>query len=106
MIPHRNSENYVAPAIVRASPSTNKYENTVIIARRAKQIASHQREKFYNELENADLLDMSDESVRSNLRQRQRIARKYQRMDKPVLMAKHACTAEELIYSYMEAGEA
>lgn len=96
----------MAPAIVRVSPSTNKYENTVIIARHAKQIASHQREKFYNELENADLFDMSDESARSNVRQRQRIARKYQRMDKPVVMAKYACTSGELIYSYMDAEEA
>ncbi len=90
---------------MRDSSSTNKYESTVIIAQRAKQIVSEQREKFYNELENADLLDMSDESVRSNVRQRQRIARKYQRMDKPVLMAKDAYTAKELIYSSMEEEE-
>lgn len=81
------------------SPSANVYENTVLIAKRSKQILSGMRFSFLAELEELEDMEGYIENSR-NSRKQQQLSKKYEKMPKPVVIAIKDATEGSLMYSY------
>ncbi|MEM7173676.1 MAG: DNA-directed RNA polymerase subunit omega [Bacteroidota bacterium] len=81
------------------SPSENVYENTVLIGKRARQLVLQRRADFVADLE--DFKDDFMDAIQDNAYM-ENLAKKYERMNKPVVAASKQVQEGAIVYKYPE----
>jgi len=84
---------------VEHSPSENVYENTILVAKRARQILLQRRADFATELEEFGGEENLMDAIQDTSYQ-ERIAKKYEKKPKPITLAIKDVQEGNIIYSY------
>ncbi|HLP35153.1 MAG TPA: DNA-directed RNA polymerase subunit omega [Amoebophilaceae bacterium] len=98
-----NKKLYLAPKNIHdlIAPTGNIYESTVVIIKRAKQIATNKKEALDRKLEL--FASISEEKDPLDAQKQYEITQYYEKLPKPVLEATREFLEEELEFRYLEA---
>ncbi len=87
------------PIKTEATEKQNVYENTMLIAKRTKQVLAQRRASFLTELEELEDVEVYTENS-INAKKQLRLSKKYEKMPKPMVVAIKDATEGNLMYSY------
>ena len=80
----------------------NMYETSVIIAKRAKQIADDRKESFEAELDSIGVTGHSDDNTINKDNWQEAVYKKYQKKPKPIISAISDLADDKISYRYIE----
>lgn len=84
---------------VHHSDSKNVYENTILVSKRAKQVVLQRRVDFFAELEEFEGEETLTDVIQGTT-YRERLAKKYEKMSKPIMVAIKDLEEGNIMYSY------